>query len=127
MSDKKGLIELGKSRTKELLDMAISEGVHLMKNAGKSFLSVKDIKMGWYITGQPDDVLKRSKRKTVFYPKLGCAEIDRIIKKHMPQQKTEIKLKSLMWSIPKSTRNFLYNLAYSIERDIELGMWHEFK
>ena len=101
------------------LDILIKEANKLRVYAGKPFLSMKDVETAWYSISDiyPKDVLKRAKRtnKIVFRPKIGMAKVDRIILKHIQQERTDIKLRSMQFAISKRVRILFYRIAYQME------------
>ena len=106
-------------RAKVALDMLLTEANILRRARGKAFLSKKDIKQAWFVVDglMHEDMLEHANSKTVFAPKMGMAEVDRIIDKIIKQERTGIKIKSMQWSVSKSTRNYIYNLTHYMEED----------
>ena len=114
-----------KSKAEYSLDMLIEEANTLRRYAGKPFLSVKDIENAWYSVKDiyPKDVfnfaMKLHKKcggcKIKLKPKMGLSKIDKIIEKHIPQERTDIKIKSMNWSVSKKVRHLIYRIAKQME------------
>lgn len=115
-------MNISSERAKEVLKWLLKEADKLRRYRGKPFLSKKDIKNAWRVLNLGsiycNDILRLAeKRKIVFKPKMGIAEVNRIINSIIPQQRTGIKIHSMQWVISKPTKEFIYNLVQYMEDD----------
>ncbi len=109
-------------RAKEALKMLLKEANTLRICKGKPFVSKKDIRDAWKVWNMgsiySNDILDLAeKRKFLYQPQMGFAEVNRIINDIIPQERTGIKIRSMQWVVSKSVRKFIYALAQLMEND----------
>ena len=101
------------------IDLLLKEANLLRRYSGKPFLSKKDIIDAWYMIEDiyPKNVIEHAKRlKRRWRPDVGFSAVDRIINRHIVQKRTGIEIRSMQYTVPSKVKDFLYKIAYSMEK-----------